>query len=110
MTSSEGLSEPPVSAVEQAELQSAAIDEPFSDAVPPQSSLADGSVQPCCPADAVADMEANKPQIYTRLVGYSPRINQQLARYGVKFGLYKNGQFEERLFPFDAIPRVISAE
>ncbi len=109
MTSSEGLSEPPVSAVEQAELQSAAIDEPFSGAVPPQSSLADGSVQPCCPADAVADMEANKPQIYTRLVGYSPRINQQLARYGVKFGLYKNGQFEERLFPFDAIPRVISA-
>ena len=31
-----------------------------------------------------------------------------LARYGVKFGLYKNGTFHEQLFPFDAIPRVIS--
>lgn len=42
---------------------------------------------------------AGQPQLYSRLVGYSPRINQQLARYGVKFGLYKNGQFEERLSP-----------
>ncbi len=37
-------------------------------------------------------------------------INEQLARYGVKFGIYKNGLFNEQLFPFDAIPRVISAE
>ncbi|MGN0666716.1 MAG: circularly permuted type 2 ATP-grasp protein [Huintestinicola sp.] len=37
-------------------------------------------------------------------------INELLARYGVKFGIYKNGQFKEQLFPFDAIPRVISAE
>ncbi|MDO5411592.1 MAG: circularly permuted type 2 ATP-grasp protein [Lachnospiraceae bacterium] len=34
-------------------------------------------------------------------------INEQLARYGVKFGIYKNNQFKEQLFPFDAIPRVI---
>lgn len=38
------------------------------------------------------------------------RINQQLARYGVKFGIYKNGTFNERLFPFDTIPRIITAE
>lgn len=44
------------------------------------------------------------------LVRHEPKINQQLARYGVKFGIYKDGQFHERLFPFDAIPRVISAE
>ncbi len=37
-------------------------------------------------------------------------INEQLARYGVKFGIYKNGEFREQLFPFDAIPRVIGAE
>ncbi|MCI7767849.1 MAG: circularly permuted type 2 ATP-grasp protein [Oscillospiraceae bacterium] len=37
-------------------------------------------------------------------------INELLARYGVKFGIYKKGQFKEQLFPFDAIPRVISAE
>lgn len=37
-------------------------------------------------------------------------INELLARYGVKFGIYKNGSFKEQLFPFDAIPRVITAE
>lgn len=37
-------------------------------------------------------------------------INELLARYGVKFGIYKNGSFKEQLFPFDAIPRVIIAE
>ncbi|MBR3181519.1 MAG: circularly permuted type 2 ATP-grasp protein [Eggerthellaceae bacterium] len=44
------------------------------------------------------------------LVAHTARINDQLARYGVKFGIYKNGTFNERLFPFDAIARVISAE
>lgn len=37
-------------------------------------------------------------------------VNELLARYGVKFGIYKNGTFREQLFPFDAIPRVIGAE
>lgn len=36
--------------------------------------------------------------------------HELLARYGVKFGIYKNGTFREQLFPFDAIPRVIEAE
>lgn len=44
------------------------------------------------------------------LIHAEGQINQQLARYGVKFGIYKNGTFQERLFPFDAIPRVITAE
>ena len=44
------------------------------------------------------------------LIDNAPLINEQLARYGVKFGIYKNGSFDERLFPFDPIPRVISAE
>lgn len=39
-----------------------------------------------------------------------PVINQQLARYQVQFGLYKNGEFHERLFPFDPVAREISAE
>ena len=42
------------------------------------------------------------------LIRHAGQINQQLARYGVKFGIYKNGEFQERLFPFDAIPRVIT--
>ncbi|MCC8150044.1 MAG: circularly permuted type 2 ATP-grasp protein [Lachnospiraceae bacterium] len=38
------------------------------------------------------------------------KVNKLLARYGVKFGIYKNNVFHEQLFPFDAIPRVIGAE
>lgn len=37
-------------------------------------------------------------------------INTLMARYGVKFGIYKNGTFKEQLFPFDSIPRIISHE
>ncbi len=44
------------------------------------------------------------------LVKHTDAINELLARYGVKFGLYKNGTFKEQLFPFDAIPRIISAD
>lgn len=37
-------------------------------------------------------------------------VNEQLARYGVKFGIYKNNTFKEQLFPFDAISRIIEKE
>lgn len=37
-------------------------------------------------------------------------VNELLARYGVKFGIYKNNTFHEQLFPFDMIPRIIGAE
>lgn len=36
-------------------------------------------------------------------------VNKWMERYGVRFGVYKNGVFNEQLFPFDAIPRKISA-
>lgn len=42
-----------------------------------------------------------------KLVLFKDEINQLLARYGVKFGIYKNNEFHEQLFPFDPIPRVI---
>ena len=44
------------------------------------------------------------------LIQHSETINKLLARYGVKFGIYKNGEFKEQLFPFDPIPRVIGHE
>lgn len=44
------------------------------------------------------------------LVTRAESVNTLLARYGVKFGIYKNNTFKEQLFPFDAIPRIISAE
>lgn len=44
------------------------------------------------------------------LYQHTDTVNELLARYGVKFGIYKNNTFKEQLFPFDAIPRVISKE
>ncbi|MCD8337257.1 MAG: circularly permuted type 2 ATP-grasp protein [Lachnospiraceae bacterium] len=44
------------------------------------------------------------------LYRHTDTVNELLARYGVKFGIYKNNVFKEQLFPFDAIPRVIEAE
>lgn len=44
------------------------------------------------------------------LLQHTDTINELLARYGVKFGIYKNNVFKEQLFPFDAIPRVIAHE
>ena len=41
------------------------------------------------------------------LYSYSGSVNELLARYGVKFGIYKGGVFNEQLFPFDIIPRII---
>ena len=41
------------------------------------------------------------------LLDHTDTVNEQLARYGVKFGIYKNNTFKEQLFPFDAIPRMI---
>lgn len=35
-------------------------------------------------------------------------VNKWMERFGVRFGVYKNGIFNEQLFPFDSIPRVIS--
>ena len=44
------------------------------------------------------------------LYRHTDTVNELLARYGVKFGIYKNNEFKEQLFPFDAIPRVIGQE
>ena len=35
-------------------------------------------------------------------------VNQWLERFGVRFGVYKKGVFNEQLFPFDSVPRIIS--
>ena len=45
-----------------------------------------------------------------KLLEYTDSVNELLARYGVKFGIYKNNTFKEQLFPFDSIPRIIEAE
>ncbi|MEI7502833.1 MAG: circularly permuted type 2 ATP-grasp protein [Paludibacter sp.] len=42
------------------------------------------------------------------LVEQKETVNKWMERFGVRFGVYKNNIFNEQLFPFDAIPRVIS--
>ena len=44
------------------------------------------------------------------LLQHTDKVNELLARYGVKFGIYKNNTFKEQLFPFDSIPRIIENE
>ncbi|MCM1160785.1 MAG: circularly permuted type 2 ATP-grasp protein [Roseburia sp.] len=44
------------------------------------------------------------------LLQHTNKVNELLARYGVKFGIYKNNTFKEQLFPFDSIPRIIEHE
>ena len=55
-------------------------------------------------------MELTNQEYYMHAVGNADEINVLLRRYGVKFGIYKNGVFNEQFFPFDPIPRVITAE
>ncbi len=43
------------------------------------------------------------------LLEHKDHVNELLARYGVKFGIYKNQRFKEQLFPFDSIPRIIAS-
>ena len=44
------------------------------------------------------------------LFKHQKEVNNMLARYGVKFGIYKDNTFLEQLFPFDVIPRTITFE
>ncbi len=44
------------------------------------------------------------------LLQHTDTVNELLARYGVKFGIYKNNVFKEQLFPFDPIPRIIEEQ
>ncbi|MDO4189747.1 MAG: circularly permuted type 2 ATP-grasp protein [Lachnospiraceae bacterium] len=44
------------------------------------------------------------------LLEHTDTVNELLARYGVKFGIYKNNVFKEQLFPFDTIPRIIEKD
>lgn len=44
------------------------------------------------------------------LTANTAAINRLLARYGVKFGIYKNNTFHEQLFPYDCLPRIIEKD
>lgn len=48
--------------------------------------------------------------MYSSLIKQKDTVNRWMERFGVRFGIYKNGVFNEQLFPFDPIPRIISGE
>ncbi len=43
-----------------------------------------------------------------RLIKSKESVNRWMERFGVRFGVYKNGTFNEQIFPFDSIARVIT--
>ena len=55
------------------------------------------------------DPEARRLEGLAPLIERRRAINEDLARDGVRFGLYKNGEFHEQIFPYDPIPRVIES-
>lgn len=46
--------------------------------------------------------------MYDYLIEQKDAVNRWMERFGVRFGIYKNGVFNEQIFPFDPIPRTIS--
>ena len=44
------------------------------------------------------------------LIDRRESINRELARNGVRFGIYHDGVYNDRLFPYDPIPRVIPSD
>lgn len=46
----------------------------------------------------------------SELVDRREAINRELSRNGVRFGIYHNGEYHDRLFPYDPIPRIIESD
>jgi len=44
------------------------------------------------------------------LIDSRDTVNKWMERFGVRFGVYKNGVFNEQLFPFDSVPRIINCK
>ena len=54
--------------------------------------------------------ERSARQFAEELVNRRGDINRELSRNGVCFGVYKNGEYHDRLFPYDPIPRIIESD
>ncbi len=55
-------------------------------------------------------IESAARKLATELVGRREAINRELSRNGVRFGIYQNGTYHDRLFPYDPIPRIIESD
>ncbi|WP_055428013.1 circularly permuted type 2 ATP-grasp protein [Bifidobacterium aesculapii] len=55
-------------------------------------------------------IESAASRLAAELVARREEINRELSRNGVRFGVYKNGVYKDRLFPYDPIPRVLESD
>ena len=55
-------------------------------------------------------IESAARRLASELVDRRESINRELSRNGVRFGIYKNGEYHDRLFPYDPIPRIIESD
>lgn len=55
-------------------------------------------------------METAARALAKELVNRRESINRELARNGVRFGIYHDGEYHDRLFPYDPIPRIIASD
>lgn len=55
-------------------------------------------------------IESAARKLATELVNRRESINRELSRNGVRFGIYKNGEYHDRLFPYDPVPRIIESD
>lgn len=53
-------------------------------------------------------IESAARKLATELVNRRESINRELSRNGVRFGIYKNGEYHDRLFPYDPVPRIMN--
>ena len=54
--------------------------------------------------------ETTASRLAADLAAHQESINQELARNGVRFGIYRDGVYQDRLFPYDPIPRIIPSD
>ena len=55
-------------------------------------------------------IESAARRLASELVDRRESINRELSRNGVRFGIYKNGEYHDRLFPYDPILRIIESD
>lgn len=48
-------------------------------------------------------IESAARRLAHELVNRREAINRELSRNGVRFGIYKNGEYHDRLFPYDPV-------
>lgn len=63
-----------------------------------------------CDTSGATMAETTAGRLAHNLVERQETINRELARNGVRFGIYRDGTYHDRLFPYDPVPRLIPSD